>query len=348
MRNLTPTWRLFPLLLLFSLLSIVSFSPVRRSNRDALAQTRERIVASQNLEVIKTDIDLVTLDALVLQKDTARVVGGLTRADFQVTEDGKVQEITHFNQGTLPLSVLLLIDRGGCLDPFNTQVRHAAIEALARLKPTDEVGVMTYHNDAELLQPFTRDRWPITFALNHIPPHDERANHCLNKAFYEAATYMEQASNPSGRRVIIFITGVTRNFDCPDGPGRKAATHALYESGSVVCGVVPISKEQQMENGMMRWATRMGGLMHVSSLNIKQLAEETGGEVLEDKPEQLDRTFTTLMEHLRSRFSLGFVSTNKLRDGSVRKLRIELAPAVQKSHGQLVVKARRSYVAPKG
>src|SRR5258705_4433839 len=156
MKNLTPTSRLFPLLLLFSLLSISSFSPVRRSNRAALAQTRERIVASQNLEVIKTDIDLVTLDALVLQKDTARVVGDLTRADFQVMEDGKLQEITHFNQGTLPLSVLLLIDRGGCLDPYNTQVRHAAIEALARLKLTDEVGVMTYHNDAELLNQFIR------------------------------------------------------------------------------------------------------------------------------------------------------------------------------------------------
>jgi len=226
-------------------------------------------------------------------------------------------------------------------------VRHAASEALARLKPTDEVAVMTYHNNAELLQPFTRDRWPVNYALDHIPPHDESANHCLNKAFYEAATYMEQAGNPSGRRVIIFITGVTRNFDCADGPSGKGATHAVYESGSVVCGLVPVTKEQQMENGMMRWATRFGGLVRASSLNIKQIATDTGGEVLEDKPEQLDQTFATLMEHLRSRFSLAFVSTNKTRDGTLRKLKIELNPAVRKSRGQLVVKARRSYVAPR-
>ena len=57
------------------------------------------------------------------------------------------------------------------------------MEAIARLKPVDEVAVMTYHNNAELLQTFTRDRWPIKFALNHIPPHDEMANHCINKAF---------------------------------------------------------------------------------------------------------------------------------------------------------------------
>ena len=355
MRIPNPTLRVLPFVLLALCLinSGISSHSVQFNHAYEVAQgqTRERTVVNtpnNNLEVIKTDVDLVTVDALVLQKNTARVVGDLKRDDFLISEDGKLQEITHFSQGSLPLSVLLMIDRGGCLDPFNTQVRQAAADALARLKPTDEVAVMTYHNTADLLQAFTRDRWPINFALDHIPPHDETANHCLNKAFYEAATYMEQAANPSGRRVIIFITGVTRNFDCSDGPGGKTAVHAIYESGSVVSGIVPITKEQQMENGMMRWATRVGGLMRASTLNIKQVAADTGGEVLEDKPELLDHTFATLMEHLRSRFSLAFVSTNKLRDGSLRKLKIELKPEVKKTRGELMVKSRKSYVAPRG
>jgi hypothetical protein len=82
-------------------------------------------------------------------------------------------------------------------------------------------------------------------------------------------------------------------------------------------------------------------------LDVKELADETGGEVLEDKPEKLDTTFNTLIDHLRSRYSLAFVSSNKKRDGSVRKLKIELTPAAQKSREKLVVKARRSYVAPR-
>jgi Ca-activated chloride channel homolog len=348
--------RLFPLLLLTAVLLLVSTSDNSQLTQTTKthAQTRERTVrtppatGSANLEVIKTDVDLVTVDALVLQKNTSRVVGDLTRDDFTISEDGKPQNVTHFSQGSLPLSVILLIDRGGCLDPFNPQVRHAASEALARLKPTDEVAVMTYHNNAELLAPFTRDRWPINYALDHIPPHDELANHCINKAFYEAATYMAQAGNPTGRRVIIFITGVTRNFDCADGPTGKTAVHAIYESGSVVCGLVPITPDQQMENGMITWMTRVGGVMRSSTLNIKQVATDTGGEVLEDKPELLDQTFATLMEHLRSRFSLAFVSTNKLRDGTVRKLKIELKPEVKRARGKLVVKSRRSYVAPRG
>jgi VWFA-related protein len=218
---------------------------------------------------------------------------------------------------------------------------------MSRLKPTDEVAVMTYHNTTELLQRFTRNRESIASALDRVPPHDERANHCLNKAFYQAADYMVKAGNPVGRRVVIVITGVTRNFDCIDGPSGKAATQAIFESGSVVCGLIPTSPVQRMESGTVTWATRMAGLFKVPSLSIEKLAAETGGEVLEDKPEKLDRAFNTLVSHLRTRYSVAFVSSNRQRDGSVRKLKIDLAPAVQKSQGKLVVKARRSYVAPR-
>ena len=320
----------------------------------AIPQTRERTVTPNRTEanikvadIIKTDVDLVTIDALVLQKNTARVVGSLKQEDFLVSEDGSRQTITHFSQDTLPLSVLFLIDRGGCLDPFGEEVRRAAKDALSRLKPSDEVAVMTYHDTAELRQGFTHDRILLERAINYVPPHDERANHCLNIAFDDAANYMMKAGNPSGRRVIVVITGVTRNWDCRNGPSNKSATHTVFESGSVVSGIIPKSPGQVAENGMMRWATRFGRLAGAPYIDIQKLAEETGGEILRDKPEELDQTFNTLITHLRTRYSFSFVSTNKARDGSVRKLNIDLAKGVEKSQGRLVVKARKSYVAPK-
>src|SRR5947209_13062410 len=97
----------------------------------------------------------------------------------------------------------------------------------------------------------------------------------------------------------------------------------------------------------MIWATRMGKLGGAPYLEIQTLANETGGEVLQDKPENLTTTFQTLMDHLRSRYNLAFVSSNKKRDGTTRKLKIEVLPAAQRPQGKLVVRARRSYVAPK-
>ena len=340
-----------------AVLSLLIFT----SDRPANSQSRERKVSSDQSnppadkdasknpqEVVKVDVDLVTIDALVLEKKTARIVGGLRKEDFQIYEDGAKQEITHFSQDSLPLSVLFLVDRGGCLDPFGDKVHQAAREAVERLKPVDEVAVMTYHDTTRLLQGFTRDRVLVERALDRIPPHDEEADHCLNKLFADAADYMMSAGNPTGRRVIVVITGVTRNFDCLDGPSGKFAAQAVYESGSVVCAIIPKEMGQGIENGLMVWATRMGQLGHAPYMDIETLANETGGEILSDKPDNLTTTFQTLMDHLRSRYNLAFVSTNRKRDGTTRKLKIDLAQSAQKSKDKLVVKARRSYIAPGG
>src|SRR5256885_292066 len=179
--------------LLFALLAIVLPILLITSDRSVTSQTRERRINSQDegksnndnnagktipvpatAEVVKVDVDLVTVDALVLQKNTARIIGGLQKEDFLIYEDGTKQEITHFSQDKLPLSVLLAIDRGECLDPYGDEVHRAAREAIDRLKPVDEIAVMGYASFTVLLQPFTRNRIMIENTLNNIPRSEER------------------------------------------------------------------------------------------------------------------------------------------------------------------------------
>ncbi|MGZ8844788.1 MAG: hypothetical protein ACXW18_14075, partial [Pyrinomonadaceae bacterium] len=172
-----------PTFVFLSIASILALVWFLSSDRDARSQTRERRVNSNSetidqkgpdgpvAEIVKVDVDLVRVDALVLQKDTARIVGGLTKENFLLFEDGAKQEITHFSQDSLPLSVILLIDRGGCLDPFANEVRRAAREAIDRLKPTDEVAVMAYHDTTMMVQRFTRNRILLEESLGRVPPH---------------------------------------------------------------------------------------------------------------------------------------------------------------------------------
>jgi len=298
-------------------------------------------------DVVKIDADLVKIDALVMQKNTARIVGGLNLEDFLLYEDGTKQEITHFSKDSLPLSVMLLIDRGGCLVPYSDEVHRAAREAIDRLKLVDEIAVMAYHTTTELIQPFTTNRIQLEEALNRIPPHMEVGGHCLNTLFKDAANYMMKAANPAGRRVIIVISGLTRAFDCPNSPTGKSAALAIYESGTVVCAIIPKGAEQAFENGTMTMLTRVFKVGGVDYVDIQSLANETGGEVLSDEPKKLETTFQTLIDHLRSRYNLAFVSTNKSRDGATRKLRLDLTPTIQRSKGKMVIKARRSYIAPR-
>jgi VWFA-related protein len=304
-------------------------------------------------DVVKVDVDLVKIDALVLQKNTARIVGGLKNEDFLLYEDGIKQQITHFSQDQLPLSVVVAIDRGpACpqpLDVWSDEAHRAAREAIDRLKPVDEIAVMAFTDTTKMIQPFTRNRILIEKALNNIPEPAKTINvaHCFNILFADAAEHLLKASNPAGRRVIIVITSVTRLFDCSNAPSNRAATTAIYESGAVVCAIIPKTLTQRVENIRQTVATRMNKVVFANYMDLDHLANETGGEVLADKPEKLDTTFQTLIDHLRSRYNLAFVSTNKQRDGMTRKLKLDIDPARQKSQGKLVIKARRSYIAPR-
>jgi VWFA-related protein len=295
------------------------------------------------VDKVKLAVDLVVLDAQVVQQKTGRIVGALKKDDFSLFEDGVHQQISHFSQDTLPLSVIILVDRGSCLDPFGEKVRQATVESLERLKPQDEVAVMAFHNNVEVVSGFSHDKNQIRAAMDNMLPHDEDANHCFNRAFYEAARFMRRASNPDGRRVIIVITAVTTSFDC-EGPTGEQARLAVLESGSVVCGIIPKSAGQKLESGAMRAITGIGGLFKVRSSHLKKLAEETGGEIMTDKPERLDQTFNTLISHLRTRYSIGFVSTNSKRDGSFRKIKLELNDAIKSGPSKFVVKTRRGYI----
>ena len=304
-------------------------------------------------DVVKVDVDLVKIDALVLQKNTARIVGGLNKEDFLLYEDGIKQEITHFSQDELPLSVVVAIYRGPTCphpnDVWSYQAHRAAREAIDRLKPVDEVAVMAFTDTAKLIQPFTRNRILLWSALDNIPAQAKTTNvaHCFNIMFADAAEHMLKASNPAGRRVIIVITSMTRLFDCTNAPSNREATNAVYESGAVVCTIIPKVLVQRVENALQTFSTRVNRVVAANYMDLEHLANETGGEVLADKPDKLDTTFQTLIDHLRSRYNMAFVSTNKKRDGTTRKLKLDIDPARQKSQGKMVIKARRSYIAPR-
>ena len=304
-------------------------------------------------DVVKVDVDLVKIDALVLQKKTARIVGGLTKEDFLLYEDGIKQEVTHFSQDELPLSVVIAIYRGPTCphpnDVWSYQAHRAAREAIERLKPVDEIAVMSFTDTAKLIQPFTRNRILLWSALENIPPQAKTISQakCFNIMFADAAEHMFKASNPAGRRVIIVITSMTTLFDCTNGPSNREATNAVYESGAVVCAIIPNVLVRRVDTALESVTTRLNKVIAADYMDLEHLANETGGEVLADKPDKLDTTFQTLIDHLRSRYNLAFVSTNKKRDGTTRKLKLDIDPARQKSQGKMVIKARRSYIAPR-
>jgi len=149
------------------------------------AQNKEKKNNPIKGDDVNLNVDLVTLDAQVIRQNTSRIAWRLKQNDFVLFEDGVQQKITNFSQDTLPLSMILLIDRRGCLDPFSDKIRNAITENIKSLKKEDEIAVMTFADKTNLVQRFTSDKNKIAETFAKLPLHDESDNHCFNVAFFK-------------------------------------------------------------------------------------------------------------------------------------------------------------------
>jgi VWFA-related protein len=290
--------------------------------------------------------DLVLVDVLPVQKKTGRIIGDLNRDDFTIYEDGVKQAISHFSKDKLPVSVILLVDRAGCVNAFNDQIRVATTAAISHLKPEDEVAIMTFSNKVDLFQPFTRDRKLIADKVAAVERQHHSEQHYFNQAIYEASDYMKKAANPAGRRAIIVLTSLEASIDFSK-TSEKEALHAVLESGAVVSGILVQTLGGRIEQGIRGKPTSLLRHLGLRSGSLKMFVEETGGELIGARPAQIDATLNRLVDNLSASYSLAYTSTNTARDGKRRRLRVQLSPEVEKREGKTALLARRSYVTAK-
>lgn len=297
-------------------------------------------------QTLKVRTDVVNVEVLVKQKQTGRIISNLTKDDFTIFEDGVPQTISHFNQERLPLSIVLLIDRAGCINAFNDQIRVATVAAFGQLQAEDEVAIMTFSNKVSLAQPFTRDRQLITDKIMAVEPQHSSEQHYFNAGIYEAASYMDKAANPAGRRAIIVLTSLEASIDFSK-ISEKEALLAVLESGAVVSGVLVKTVGGRIEQGIRGKPTSVLRHIGLRAGSLKMFVEETGGELLSAPPEKMHETLAQLVNHLAVRYSLAYLPTNTARDGKRRRIRVQLSPAVEQREGKTVLLTRRSYILPK-
>jgi VWFA-related protein len=119
-------------------------------------------------DVVRVETSLVVCDLLVLDRQ-GRPVEGLTRDDFEVTEDGGPQQVGTFALGDstkVPRTIVLIIDYSGSQFPFIKTSVEAAKALVDGLGPADRMAVVT--DDVEVLQDFTRDRERLKKRLDSL------------------------------------------------------------------------------------------------------------------------------------------------------------------------------------
>src|SRR4030095_3115404 len=274
----------------------------------------------------------------------ARPLGGLKSEDFAVFEDDVRQRITHFSQDKLPLSILLLLDVSGSVRPYSQQIRDGALEAIQHLKPEDEVALAAFGTRTKIVQTFTRDRRVIADQIEDVFLNAQvgRATF-LPEGVYQSAVHLKKATNPDSRSVIILVTyNISNQFRFKGHSGGDALME-LYESGAVVCGVLV------GRIGVGNKALKYHPLLFLmrDTADADTFADRTGGEVMGAGSGEIQTSLLQLIEHLRTRYAIGYTSSNSKHDGKFRKVKIKISPEVEKQHGKLAVLTRRGYYATK-
>ncbi|MEP7269950.1 MAG: VWA domain-containing protein [Acidobacteriota bacterium] len=309
-------------------------------NGTSLAQT---VPAEQS---VKVRTEVVNVNVMARQKTTGRIISNLAKDDFSIFEDGVQQMISYFSQDPLPLSIVLLVDRAGCINAFNEQIRAATIQTLGNLKAEDEVAIMTFSSKVALAQPFTRDRQLVSDQIIAVETQHSSEQHYFNAGIHEAATYMSKAANPAGRRVILVLTSLEASVDF-SRISQKEALQALLESGAIVSGVLVKTLGGRIEQGIRGKPTSVLRHIGLPSGSLKLFVAETGGELTSAAPEKIEEALTQVLSHVATNYTLAYLPTNSTRDGKRRRIGVQLSPAVEQREGKTVLVARRSYVMPK-
>ncbi len=286
---------------------------------------------------IKLKTELVSLDALILNKKTGTVINGLTKDDFTIYEDGVKQQITHFSQDKLPLSIMLLLDVSGSVQPIINRVRDEGMKALQYLRPDDEVAVMAFGKWATVKQDFTKDRSLIIKRIGEIEwmGHWIREGTYIKEAVYQAAAHLNKALNPDSRRAIIIITDNKEYEPQALGHSKSEAIEQLFESGSVLSGLI-VGGFQSEAAGYKKSGFTL-------SDSINDYAEQTGGIVMQIEKQDAVEKLGRLIERLRTRYSFGYSSLNVKRDGKFRKIKLKISSAVEKREGEIAIITKKGY-----
>ena len=128
-------------------------------------------VAGQNQDEFRfrSGVDLVNVTATVVDRN-GRFVPGLRQSDFIVYEENELQEVTHFSNERVPVSLGLVLDTSGSMVGEKlTNALMAVDRFLTRLlSPEDEIFLYKFSNYPDLVQDWTTDRQRLSRAIRRI------------------------------------------------------------------------------------------------------------------------------------------------------------------------------------
>jgi len=285
----------------------------------ALATSTVLLAQQPQAPLFKSGTQVVSLFVTVADAQK-RLVPDLTKDDFEVFDNEKLQPLTYFDNSVHPITVVVMLDTSGSMTMTIDLLKRAAEQFLIRLLPDDKAKVGAFNDKIQIGARFTNDRDQLISEVRDL----DYGNGTL---LWDAmGASLDELKNIEGRRVIVVFT------DGDDTGSRKFGLGKIVERARAdEVMIYAIGLESNYFNGQRMVKSRPDG-------GLRRIADETGGGYFElTKTAELAPTFTKVAAELHSQYVIGFSPTQL--DNRVHKLMVKMKPA------GLTARARRSYVA---
>jgi Ca-activated chloride channel homolog len=282
-------------------------------------------------EPIKIDTEVVNV-LFTAQDKNRRLLTDLKKEDIKLVEDGQAQEIIAFGrQVDLPLSLAILIDTSASQERTLPEEKAAAksfVEAVVR-PAKDEVSIVSFTGEATLEQGLTNNVARLQRAIDRVqfvppsgyvgggvvvgtPPisggnQTVQGSTAIWDAIWITSDEVLGASPEKTRRAIILLSDGVNTY------GRKKLDEAVQAAIKSEAVIYSIGIGDNFYDG-------------VDEAALRKISERTGGRAFFPRDEvELRKAFTQIQIEMRSQYLIAYEPINQKRDGSYRKIEIQVA-----------------------
>jgi VWFA-related protein len=236
--------------------------------------------AAQAPPVFRAEVGVVRVEVLVTRGGSP--VRGLTAGDFELRDDGLLQDLEPILEEQTAVDAVLVLDASGSVSgPKLDSLRAAAGAFLDGLRTGEQAALLVFNHEVQLLQPLTIDLAAVRRALDRVSP---RGNTALVDAAYAAL----RLRDPGDRRtaIVVFSDGI----DNLSWLSASDVVEAAGRSNATVYGVTVRGKGDTKE------------------AFLGDVARSTGGRLFEASSDRdLRARFLEVIEDIRSRYILRYV-----------------------------------------
>ena len=270
---------------------------------------------------ISVTAEVVLLPVRVTDAE-GQCVQGLTKDDFRVYDNGKPQRVTFFQHADTPVTVGLIVDHSGSMQPKLRQVAAAVYQFAHTSNAQDEMFVVNFSDDVSL-QPldgmqFSSDAQVLERAVTAAEAAGQTA---LYDAVVEGLRHLQLGTLDKKALVIV-----------SDG-GDDASRHKYAE-------VLDLARQSQ---AVIYSIGLVGGTLEEENpALLRRLAKDTGGVAFFPKSiESVLAISKQIAGDLREQYTVGYVPEEKGSGASFRKVEVKIAAP---GRGKLRVRTRPGYV----